>query len=374
MATLLCRYRYDPLDRLISSTQAEQTSVRRFYQKSHLATEIQGQISHTIFQHEDLLLAQQQRDGITAKTTLIITDQQRSVLQAVGVPEDQSTAYTAYGHRPAESGLSSLLGFNGERRDSMTGHYLLGNGYRAFNPVLMKFNSPDSLSPFAEGGLNGYAFCLGDPVNRVDPTGHTPNVVKSILRSIGVMKKARPKILLTTPRYGPPGKPATNLRKIDTNVYSFEEAKKSGGSRLTIHAHGSNQLENGYHPVISGNRLLTPHELNQAAQKAGINYGDYRDIRLLICHSADGGTNSFASQFSSLTGKPVKGFLSDVASRGDAKYILNLMTDNSKKIRLLPNGLHHIESGIKVHKTNPFKKDSPFFTHWSYQPVTYVNS
>ncbi|EGH35731.1 hypothetical protein PSYJA_44541, partial [Pseudomonas syringae pv. japonica str. M301072] len=38
----------------------------------------------------------------------------------------------------------------------MTGHYLLGNGYRAFNPVLMRFNSPDSLSPFGEGGVNAY--------------------------------------------------------------------------------------------------------------------------------------------------------------------------------------------------------------------------
>ncbi|WP_434706426.1 RHS repeat-associated core domain-containing protein [Pseudomonas sp. Z1-12] len=48
----------------------------------------------------------------------------------------------------------------------MTGHYLLGNGYRAFNPGLMRFNSPDSLSPFGEGGLNAYAYSVGDPVNR----------------------------------------------------------------------------------------------------------------------------------------------------------------------------------------------------------------
>jgi len=48
----------------------------------------------------------------------------------------------------------------------------LGNGYRAFNPVLMRFNSPDSLSPFGRGGLNAYAYCVGDPVNRSDPNGH----------------------------------------------------------------------------------------------------------------------------------------------------------------------------------------------------------
>jgi RHS repeat-associated protein len=64
------------------------------------------------------------------------------------------------------------LGFNGERSDLITGRYLLGNGYRAFNPVLMRLNSPDNLSPFGKGGLNPYAYCLGDPINRVDPKGH----------------------------------------------------------------------------------------------------------------------------------------------------------------------------------------------------------
>jgi RHS repeat-associated protein len=67
--------------------------------------------------------------------------------------------------------LLSLLAFNGERPDPLTGHYHLGNGYRQFNPVLMRFNSSDSLSPFSDGGLNAYAYCVGDPVNRSDPTG-----------------------------------------------------------------------------------------------------------------------------------------------------------------------------------------------------------
>ncbi|WP_249410703.1 hypothetical protein [Pseudomonas sp. St316] len=31
------------------------------------------------------------------------------------------------------------MGFNGERREAKTSWYLLGNGYRAFNPVLMIF-------------------------------------------------------------------------------------------------------------------------------------------------------------------------------------------------------------------------------------------
>ncbi|WP_233268227.1 RHS repeat-associated core domain-containing protein [Pantoea sp. BAV 3049] len=65
-----------------------------------------------------------------------------------------------------------LPGFNGERPDPVSGSYHLGNGYRAYNPVLGRFNCPDSLSPFGAGGINPYAYCAGDPVNHTDPTGH----------------------------------------------------------------------------------------------------------------------------------------------------------------------------------------------------------
>ncbi len=45
-------------------------------------------------------------------------------------------------------GLGSLFGFGGEPLDPVTGCYLLGNGYRAYDPVLMRFHRPDSWSPF----------------------------------------------------------------------------------------------------------------------------------------------------------------------------------------------------------------------------------
>jgi len=45
-------------------------------------------------------------------------------------------------------------------------------GYRPYDPIIMGFLSPDSDSPFGQGGLNAYAYCAGDPVNRIDPSGH----------------------------------------------------------------------------------------------------------------------------------------------------------------------------------------------------------
>ncbi|MBI3908632.1 MAG: RHS repeat-associated core domain-containing protein [Pseudomonas fluorescens] len=183
--TVLCRYHYDPLDRQNGCTVLQQPSIQRFNCKERLVTEIQGAARWSILQHDDQLLAQQNHLDSKVNTTLLATDLQRSVLNALDATQPNPLAYTPYGHRPAENGLLSLLCFNGERPDPVTGHYHLGNGYRQFNPVLMRFNSPDSWSPFGEGGINAYAYCDGEPTSRSDPTGHTWRPIKSFLRMIG---------------------------------------------------------------------------------------------------------------------------------------------------------------------------------------------
>lgn len=130
---VLCRYFYYPLDRLASSSPAEQ-------------------------------------DDSQGGTILLAVDQQQSLLFAEQGGQQQTFRYTPYGFR-YPSNTAGLIGFAGQLPDPLTGHYLLGNGHRAFNPPLMRFNSPDRLSPFGDGGLNGYAYCAGDPVNYVDPDG-----------------------------------------------------------------------------------------------------------------------------------------------------------------------------------------------------------
>ncbi|MBV4504473.1 RHS repeat-associated core domain-containing protein [Pseudomonas sp. BW13M1] len=86
--------------------------------------------------------------------------------------DNTDLAYTAYGHETATLGPTPFLRFNGQFRESVNGAYLLGNGYRGFNPVLMRFSSPDSYSPFGDGDVNAYAYCGGNPVFRSDPSGH----------------------------------------------------------------------------------------------------------------------------------------------------------------------------------------------------------
>ncbi|WP_256365330.1 RHS repeat-associated core domain-containing protein [Pseudomonas sp. PDM25] len=68
--------------------------------------------------------------------------------------------------------LDSVLGFNGESIDPVMAGYHLGNGYRTYIPSLRRFTSPDGMSPFQAGGINSYGYCEGDPINKIDPSGH----------------------------------------------------------------------------------------------------------------------------------------------------------------------------------------------------------
>ncbi len=66
----------------------------------------------------------------------------------------------------------SPIGFNGYLLDKISGCYILGSGYRLYNPKMRAFYSPDNLSPFGLGGVNRYQYCNLDPINFVDPSGH----------------------------------------------------------------------------------------------------------------------------------------------------------------------------------------------------------
>lgn len=92
-------------------------------------------------------------------------------------------AYTAYGYAPSGD-HSFLIRFNGEDNDSVSGCYLLGNGRRCYSPSLRRFYSADKLSPFGAGGVNAYAYCQGDPVNNVDPSGAALQFLTEIYRSV----------------------------------------------------------------------------------------------------------------------------------------------------------------------------------------------
>lgn len=123
------------------------------------------------------------------RTLLLASDLQQSVLAELDRSGPNPFAYSPYGLQSASRRAGTHLGFNGQFKEGVTGWYHLGNGHRVYNPVLMRFHSPDRLSPFGKGGLNAYAYCSGSPVNRVDPSGKSwlslvGNAVGSLLNTI----------------------------------------------------------------------------------------------------------------------------------------------------------------------------------------------
>lgn len=141
---------------------------RLFYQGEAVRTVVERDRHHTLIKNASLSLAELKVDRETRHLSLLASDTLNSVIGECN-EDAHKVAYTPYGF---QEGLASLIGFAGERRSALPAGYFLGNGYRFFNIALMRFNSPDNMSPFGGGGVNTYAYCAGDPVNRTDPSGH----------------------------------------------------------------------------------------------------------------------------------------------------------------------------------------------------------
>ena len=313
---MLRLYRYDPLDRL-----TDVAGHQRFYNQARLATEIQGTVPRSVFQVGDHLLAEGGVDG----SNLLATDLQRSVLHAVNPDKTQPIVYNAYGHRPPESGVASVLGFNGERADPVTGHYLLGNGYRAFNPVLMRFNSPDSWSPFGRGGINAYGYCAGDPVNRYDASGHI-----SLFTGFKVLKSK----LVNTVLFRRKKQFVSNVKSVGEELLQYEHTSSSGHRVLTFNGHG--EVDSGKSFMWKGDNGIDADQLVQLSKAQGTKFEDYNLIRLLSCELAEG---DFPQNVANLTGLPTKAYegLVYISYEGrSAKQLVKLSQRNNKAPIYIP--------------------------------------
>ncbi|WP_176711504.1 RHS repeat-associated core domain-containing protein [Streptomyces sp. PTY087I2] len=160
-------YGYDPLSRLFTQQTTEHTNVLH-YRGETLSTLVEDGQPTRLLQLTNACVAQN-RNGQTQLLSAEGNQTPLSTTQDTGDPE--LPTYTPYGQRPPQP-QTSILGYTGQRTDPETGCYHLGNGTRTYNPALLRFHTPDTLSPFGAGGINPYSYCLGDPVNRTDPTGH----------------------------------------------------------------------------------------------------------------------------------------------------------------------------------------------------------
>jgi len=166
-------------------------------------------------------------------------------------------SYSSYGF----GGLSdsnSGLGFCGYWSPMPIRNYLLGNGYRMYNPGLMRFHSADGLSPFAAGGINPYMYCNGDPVNMKDASGRAGTGIKELLKQHGARKKyIRP--LMKLLKLG--GRESFTLISVNgEDATSFQITIASSGYSAVVSSTGrkQNQLPPGTY--LNKKNLYVPWE------------------------------------------------------------------------------------------------------------------
>ncbi|WP_081332432.1 RHS repeat-associated core domain-containing protein [Pseudomonas viridiflava] len=334
-SVLLSTYRYDALDRLVSCAVHGQAHAVFFHQRNRLTTQTQGAARYSSLQTENHVLAQQNQIGSHTDCLPLLFDHQGSIIAA----PHKAFTYTAYGARTPSTDPARLPGFKGQRIDPVTEHYMSGNGYRSFNPVLLRFNCPDSLSPFGEGGINGYAYCLGDPVNLEDPTGHAP--VFSMFK--GMWSTLSRRLSNATARFRPPPKEMRLFNHREWRGLNLHDrAKNSGGVQLVIRAHGADPSTFGRPGIQMQDRIVSPIEFADAFDARMLE--GYKDIKLIACYSALGDQGSFAAMLSNHSGLPVKG------------YSGRVIVDSQGEERL------------RIIKKNPYEKSDSEYPRFSYEP------
>lgn len=183
----ISQYAYDARGRVVSQT-VEDNLLSLFYLGDKLSNELCGE-QHTSLhslapgllvrtvdcagdQLHQFMLGNSQGSVIETLSTNTTNTRDKETRRYTPYGEDKSISDTAHYNNGQSILHPSPFGFNGERQDPVTKLYPLGNGYRSYSPVLTRFASYDSASPFGDYGINGYSYCLGDPLNYRDPSGH----------------------------------------------------------------------------------------------------------------------------------------------------------------------------------------------------------
>ena len=118
-----------------------------------------------------------------------------------------------------------------------------------------------------------------------------------------------------------------NFRVLDNGLGMSEDMTKRG-LRLTLDAHGAMPPgATSAYMDVNGN-LLTPSEILDVLKAHNVDLNKYTEIRLTMCHSAEGAGQSFAAQLAKLTHKPTEGFLGVMYGGGELEDVAARMFKN----------------------------------------------
>jgi len=143
---------------------------RLFYQMNNLQRVLRGDQSCCILRVNNSAIAELHETMVPIRRLLLAIDSMKSIIRAHDTSIRHVLSYSPYGHHPRSGHALPILAFNGDKLDTSTERYFLGKGHRTYSPGIMRFSSPDALSPFLQGGLNSYSYCSGDPINYQDPS------------------------------------------------------------------------------------------------------------------------------------------------------------------------------------------------------------
>jgi len=223
---------------------------------------------------------------------LVASEASESPTSFISPQERDAVVFSAYGSSPEKK---LTVGFKGELQDSTTRHYLLGNGYRAYNPALMRFNSPDRESPFARGGINTYTFVLNDPINGRDPSGRFGEFFSSMLSRVFTKKTYRGPIVAEF-----------------EGVVAFTAPPRQDGRLPTLYitSHGAAGFIGGNNAAIHDGLSLYKKLIANKVDMTG------RQTHLLSCDSSLPNSRtgrSMTQEMSSMTGAQSSGYAATVS-------------------------------------------------------------
>lgn len=188
-----------------------------------------------------------------------------------------SMAYTPFGYSLSAERTPA---FAGEHRAN--GIYMLGNGRRAYLCSLMRFSMPDQLGPFRSPDRHPYAYCLADPVNRLDRNGDYSfrQIAEQILTSFSYWRRRAAWRVsppaMSTAKFIPT--PMTKVIRLGKGAFAWENQQG-----LHLLAHGNHR------GVAVGRNLLTPGFLaNKIQARVGRHFSA---LHLYSCEAGIGNPN-----------------------------------------------------------------------------------